>query len=111
MWFITAVASLNIALWGFTALDKGNSWAFPLIVSFACYGIASSFNLVYVVHSDIFPTLFSATAMGICNFVARIMTCFAPEVAEIPGTTGVWVCTVMTSIAFFATFFLHVNPK
>jgi len=66
---------------GYGASDKGNVWLFPFLVLFASFGTASCFNFVFMAHSQLFPTLFSATAIGICNFVARFATIFAPEVA------------------------------
>jgi hypothetical protein len=109
MFFIITVAGLNIALWGYDSMKEGNKWAFPLLVALAVYGLTSCFNLVYVTHTHIFPTLFSATAMGICNFIARIATCAAPEVAETPGTTGMWIMTSLCFIALCLTFFLKLD--
>lgn len=53
------------------------SWM-PLFIMVGKMGTSSTFNLVYVSNSDLFPTLFSATAMGICNFFARLSTIAAP---------------------------------
>jgi len=107
MFLIVAIAGVNIGLWGFDALANGDKWAFPVLIMFATFGLASLFNLVYVTHGHIFPTLFSATAMGVCNFVARIATCFAPVVAETPGATGIWMTTGMVTLAMVLTCFLQ----
>jgi hypothetical protein len=48
--------------------------AMPLFIAFARIGVAWGFVLVYVANAEVFPTLFAATAMGICNLVARIIT-------------------------------------
>jgi len=53
------------------------SWM-PLFIMVGKMGTSSTFNLVYLSNSDLFPTLFSATAMGICNFFARLSTIAAP---------------------------------
>jgi hypothetical protein len=50
----------------------------PVFIMFAKIGTSSTFNLVFLANSDLFPTLFSATAIGICNFFARILTISAP---------------------------------
>lgn len=55
----------------------------PYYIGTARIGISSLFTLIYFANADIFPTLFAATAMGICNFSARIFTILAPQVAEI----------------------------
>ena len=54
------------------------SWIFPALVLIAKFGIAAAFNLDYVSNSVLFPTLFTATAMGFCNFLARIATILSP---------------------------------
>ena len=59
------------------------SWM-PLFIMVGKLGTSSSFNLVFLSNADLFPTLFSATAMGICNFFARLSTIAAPQVAERP---------------------------
>ncbi len=56
----------------------------PLFILFAKLGVSSTFNLVFLANADLFPTLFSATAIGICNFFARLSTTAAPLVAEEP---------------------------
>ena len=50
----------------------------PLFCIIARIGVASLFNLLYVANPALFPTLFAATAMGVCNFMARIFTILSP---------------------------------
>lgn len=50
----------------------------PIFVMFAKLGTASTFNLCFIVNTDLFPTLFSSTSIGICNFFARIITIMSP---------------------------------
>ena len=50
----------------------------PLFLSILRIGVAGSFNLAYLANVDVFPTLFSGSAIGICNFFARICTTLAP---------------------------------
>lgn len=57
----------------------------PLFIFISKVGNSSSFNLVFLANADLFPTLFSATAMGICNFFARLTTISAPLIAERPA--------------------------
>lgn len=63
--------------------DSGASgiWM-PIFVVLAKFGISGAFVLLYVSTTDVFPTLFCATALGFCNFFARILTILAPEIAE-----------------------------
>lgn len=46
-------------------------------------GISSCFIVNYLSLEKLFPTLFCATAAGICNFAARLATIFAPMIAEV----------------------------
>ena len=55
----------------------------PIFVVIAKFGISGGFTIVYVCNSDVFPTLFCSTAIGICNFASRLLTIFAPQVAEV----------------------------
>ncbi len=61
---------------------NANSPFFPVFVLIGQFGIASGFCIVWIANIEVFPTLFSVTAFGICNFVSRFVTIFAPNVAE-----------------------------
>ncbi len=50
----------------------------PLFVIFLRVGTSGAFNLVYIANSDVFPTLFKGSAIGFCNFFARLFTIMAP---------------------------------
>ena len=58
---ISLVGGILILVYG---LNHQTHWTFFLLVLFAKFGIASSFNVVYVAHCSIFPTLFASTALG-----------------------------------------------
>lgn len=64
-------------------LNNHTGWM-PLFILVSKVGVSSTFNLVFLANADLFPTLFSATAIGICNFFARLSTTAAPLVAESP---------------------------
>jgi hypothetical protein len=79
----TLLFSLSV-IGGICILFLGESSTFwmPFFVVLAKFGIAGGFVIVYVSTVDVFPTLFCATALGFCNFFARVLTIFAPLVAE-----------------------------
>lgn len=54
----------------------------PMFIAITKFGVAGSFVLLYVSTVDVFPTMFSATALGSMNFAARIFTIAVPQVAE-----------------------------
>jgi hypothetical protein len=63
-------------------INFGESTLMPMFVTVSKFGVTGAFVLVYVCSLDVFPTLFCATALGICNFLARILTILSPEIAE-----------------------------
>jgi len=84
-------------------------WVFPMLVLMASFGTAGCFNLVYAVHAQIFDTLFAATAMGICNGTAKIATIFAPMVAEVKGTTSIWIYVSLACLSMIISQFISKN--
>lgn len=79
LFLLQAVSGTLIVFWG--EAPTAAVWVFPFLVLFASFGTACCFCMIYAVHGEIFSTLFAATAIGICNFFARVATIFAPEVA------------------------------
>lgn len=78
----------------------------PPFVVITKLGIAGGFNLVYQAALDVFPTLFCGTAIGICNFFARVISIFAPIVAEQPAPLPMIILTGMSVIGIFAIRFV-----
>jgi len=99
----SAVGSFIICVYGWTA---GGTWTLPILVIVTKFGISAAFNVVYLGNGVLFPTLFAATSMGICNIFARIATIGAPFVAEIDGVTPIWIAFATSSIATGMSFFL-----
>ena len=64
-------------------LANPQSIYFPIQVLVAKFGIACSFNIIYVSHSSVFPVAFGATALGFCNFFARVFSATSPVLAQI----------------------------
>jgi len=56
---------------------------FPILVLVSKFGIACAFNIIYVSHSTVFPIAFAATALGFCNFFARLFSAGSPVLAQI----------------------------
>ena len=78
----------------------------PVFVTFASFGITGAFMIVYLCMVDVFPTLFVSTAMGFCNFMARVMTIAAPIVAELAPPLPMSLFVSMTSLAVVLTFLI-----
>jgi hypothetical protein len=54
-----------------------------------------------------FPTLFSVTAFGISNFLARACTFFSPQIAEIQSSFPIGLATTLYILSAIATGFLR----
>ncbi len=100
-------------LGGILILFFGNGYIFmmPFFVGVARIGISAGFNLIYLINADVFPTLFAASAMGICNLLARIITVMSPQVAELPGATPMVIYSLFCVGGVIVTFFLKMNKE
>ncbi len=68
-------------------------------------GAGGLLAICYVATASMFPTLFSASAFGICNIAARSFTIFAPQIAEMAAPKPMlFLCLVSGFAAVFAHF-------
>ena len=58
-----------------------------------------------------FPVAKRATAIGICNFIARLMTACAPLVAEFEEPQPAAYLCAVTMVSLLVTFFLPSKDK
>jgi len=56
----------------------------PIFIVAASCGVEAAFCVAYVANEKIFPILFAATAMGICNLFSRFLTILSAQVGELP---------------------------
>ncbi|CAI2363436.1 unnamed protein product [Moneuplotes crassus] len=89
-------------------LFVNNSIVIAICVFSGKFFIEGGFTVAYFVNPEIFHPLFVPFSFGLCNFVARIFTIFAPQVAEIkPRQTPVIVLMVLAFLATFLTTFMR----
>jgi len=89
-----------------------NSIVIAICVFSGKFFIEGGFNIAYFVNPEIFHPLFVSFSFGLCNFVARIFTIFAPQVAEIqPRQTPIIILLVFTFVAGFFTLFLRAKKE
>ena len=81
-------------------------WIFPTLVIVAKFGIACAFNISFVANIEVFPLDFQLTALGFCSFLARFLSLFASEVAEIQYYTPMIFLTTMSALTMILVFFL-----
>jgi len=80
----------------------------PFFVLLAKFGVSGMFNINYACTLSIFPTLFNGTALGICNFLARILTIFSPLVAEKEHPVPMVIFSIMISTGILLVNFLKL---
>ena len=103
--FTTAlVGSLLILFIGNVTL----SWM-PLYVIIAKFGISSAYLTLFIATVDVFPTLFCATAFGVVNFVATLVTILAPVIAEMKAPFPMLVYAILCLLGLVLTF--AIRPK
>ena len=88
-------------------LDNQDSFLFPILIVFLEYGIAASFTIIYTAHNSIFPVLFSATALGLCNFVSRVFAAAAPVVATVDQPIPLLVFMSLSVSSAFSVWMLR----
>ena len=57
-------------------------------------GSVTTFNLVYLIVIELFPTIFVATSYGACNIIGRAITIASPLVARAPNPIPLGVMAV-----------------
>lgn len=97
----SVVGGILIVLFG----TNNEGWM-PLFVIITKIGIAGCFVCVYICMVDVFPTLFLASAFGICNFLARILTIVAPQVAELEPPTPMIILTCLCALGILMVQFV-----
>lgn len=90
-------------------LSFSETSAFPVFVLMTRFGLACSFCSLYIANADIFPTLFSATAFGACNFIARFATMFAPALAEVSPPYPMLTCMSLCILGGLGMIFLRAS--
>ena len=84
-------------------------YCIPAVVFFTKIGVNFTFQNAYqasFTENKIFPFTRRATAIGICNFVARGVTVLSSLAAELPKPWPVSLLIAMTTISFINIFFL-----
>lgn len=73
----------------------------PYLTFVAKVGSGTTFTLAYFVsfsNTTTFPVLRRNTAIGICNFVARLATAFAPLVAELDSPIPIAIIVAVSAV-------------
>ena len=77
----------------------------------AKFGVSANFNIAMTANSQLFPTLFAATAMGVCNFSARFVSAFSYPISALEEPIPMVIFTILQGISLIAVFFLRIDQK
>ena len=88
------------------SLKHQQSPYFIIFWQFVQFGVSGSFQILYVSHFSVFPTLFASSSYGFLNFMSVIASILSPQVAELGEPTPVIVCTSLVAVSFVSIFFL-----
>lgn len=97
---ISCVGTVGIIL--LTSTYKGTSQAPDAVGYLVQYtGFVSTFNTVYVLVNELFPTIFLATAYGACNVIGRAVSISSPLVARVSPPWPMMILAVYSAICTF----------
>ncbi len=103
---ISCIGSICLNIWG------GNHPEAVKYMIFATrFGVSGSFNICYLANAQLFPPIFAGTAIGICNFFAKMSTVVAPLLAEEPDPAPMAVFAVLTGLAALLSLLIQAPPK
>ena len=108
------MGSYALAVFGsiiYITLSESYASLIPVMILGTKFGIASSFNIVYLANG-LFPPLYSSTTFGLCNCFARLASMAAPQFAEFPKPYPMVIFCIMAAIGGVVTFGIRTNdPK
>ena len=100
---ISTVGGVLILAWGLQHQDSPLFFVCFLLTKF---GVTCTFNINFVANQYFFPTLFAATAIGVCNFLARAFSSCSFLVGRMDEPLPMMMFTILVGIAAVASFFL-----
>ena len=105
---LSAVSGVAIIAWGLAHQD---TVLFFVAFMFAKFGVSCTFNIEYIVMNRCFPTLFVASAMGICNFLATIASGSSYLISQMHEPAPMYLFTGLCTLTSFCILFLQVRPE
>ncbi len=102
---VAVMGSISLATWAQPKYELGNG-LMSVLVLFTRSGIKCTFDSCYLANSTIFPAIFAGTAFGLCNIGAKLVTIFAPAMAEITPPTPMVIFSCFASIALVAALMI-----
>ena len=105
---VSTIGGILILSWGLQHQDSNLFFVCFLLTKF---GVTCTFNINFVANSYFFPTLFAATALGVCNFLARFVSAFSFVISQLDEPIPMICFTVLCGITVVTSFFLKTEEK
>ena len=103
---ISAIGGVLILAFGLDEQDSAMFFTFFLLAKF---GVTCCFNINYSANRYFFPTLFAATALGVCNFLARLFSALSFLIGGLDEPTPMIIFTILCSSTAVASVFLRTE--
>eukprot|EP00347_Sterkiella_histriomuscorum_P017312 403349866 len=81
-----------------------------LLVLFNNFGITSTFDIAYLLNTEMFPTIFLGTAYGFCNIIGRFITIMSPIMAKIQHPYPMVFMVIFSGVSAVLSIFLKRMP-
>ncbi|CDW73543.1 organic cation [Stylonychia lemnae] len=103
------IASLG-AVFIMTCVHNLNQYVFAFIFLLFKTALCMSLSAMYSIHLDLFPTQLLTSSYGICNFVCRLCSLLAPQLAELHNRLIPMYAMIAQCIAaIITTVFIKVS--
>ena len=84
-----------------------NGRLMPVLIVITKFGLSGALCTLTNSTTDVFPAMFAATALGICNFSARVLVSMSPFIAAIQNPIPMWVLTAISILALIVVQFVR----
>ena len=88
------------------ASSAGLAWTYVCVL-FGKFGAACTFNMVYLITTEMFPTVFRGTVFGIANIFARLGGILAPIIDGIATHSFMYIFGALGILSAFSSFLLR----
>lgn len=100
--FLGGIACLLYEL----ASTQGVGWTYVCLL-IGKFGAAATFNFVYLITTELFPTVFRGTVFGIANIFANIGGILAPIIDGVAKDYFMYIFGVLGLLSGFSSFLLR----
>ena len=92
-------------------LDPHYEYMIMICLLLTKFGVSSSLSLCFLVTSEYFPIIYSATVFGACNVFSRVISIFSPLIAEINAPLPMIIYGIFCMMSVLGTSFLSKDKK